>query len=80
MVLPKLLEKCLEELSDMNYFKPVVWAQEWRQPDLHHGVSLGVRTFVRPLYLYIKLNQLKNVQDGSNADIILDDLSSLSKC
>ena len=43
----------------MNFLKPVVWAEHVENPECC-GVSLGVRTFVRPLFLYLKLMQLRN--------------------
>jgi hypothetical protein len=52
----------LKALPDTNYLKPAVWAQHKKKPT-YYGVSLGVRSFVRPLYLYIKLSQLRNVED-----------------
>ena len=40
-----------------------MWAQHKKKPK-SYGVSLGVRPFVRPLYLYTKLSQLNKVEDG----------------
>jgi hypothetical protein len=40
-----------------------MWAEHKKKPECY-GVSLGVRSFVRPLYLYIKLSQLRKVEDG----------------
>ena len=52
----------LEGLPDGNHLKPVVWAEHKERQDCY-GVSLGVRPFLRPLYLYIKMNQLRNVEN-----------------
>ena len=52
-------QKVLEGLPDTNYLKPVVWARHEGKPQFY-GVSLGVRRFLRPLYLYIKINDLRN--------------------
>ena len=45
-------------LADGNKLRPVVWAKHKKNP-VCYGVSLGVRHFVRPLYLYTKLRQLR---------------------
>ncbi len=42
-----------------------MWAEHKDRPSCC-GVSLGVRKFVRPLFLYIKLAQLRNVECGHN--------------
>ena len=52
--------KWLNVLPDKNSLKPAVWAKHNTKPQ-HFGVSLGVPAFVRPLYLFIKLNQLSRV-------------------
>ena len=58
-------KKFLESLHDTNNLKPKVWAQQ-REKTRFFGVSLGVRSFVRPLYLYIKLRELRNSKDKYN--------------
>ncbi|CAB4033334.1 Hypothetical predicted protein, partial [Paramuricea clavata] len=55
----------LEGLPDGNRLKPVVWAEHKERQDCY-GVSLGVRPFLRPLYLYIKMNQLRNVENSDD--------------
>ncbi|CAB4011676.1 Hypothetical predicted protein, partial [Paramuricea clavata] len=55
----------LADLPDINFLKPVVWAEHKDKPECC-GVSLGVRKFVRPLFLYIKLTQLRNLENGHN--------------
>lgn len=49
---------CLEKLPDVNKLKPAVWAKHEKNPE-SFGVSLGVRSFVRPLFIYVKLVQLR---------------------
>jgi hypothetical protein len=51
----------LKSLPKANCLKPAVWAHQKNKPE-NYGVSLGVRPFVRPLYLYTKLSRL-NVED-----------------
>ena len=59
----------LESLSENNGLKPVVWA-EHKINEKRYGVSLGVRPFVRPLYLFIKLSQLgRNVENDELKDV-----------
>ena len=53
----------LEGLPNGNYLKPAVWAEHESRTE-YFGVSLGVRSFVRPLYLYIKLSQLRKINSG----------------
>jgi hypothetical protein len=67
--------KFLESLPDVNYLKPPVWAEvveDKKKPECF-GVSLGVRTFVRPLFLYIKLTQLR--RNGNN-HVKLEDVNA----
>jgi hypothetical protein len=54
--------RILKSLPDRNCLKPKVWAQHKTIPT-RVGVSLRVRSFVRPLYLCIKLSQLRNVEN-----------------
>ena len=56
---PEIGRQHLECLPDRNYLKPMIWAEHKNKPECF-GVSLGVRSFVRPLYLGIKLSQLRN--------------------
>jgi hypothetical protein len=42
-----------------------MWAEHKSRPECF-GVSLGVRSFVRPLYLYIKLSQLRKKNGNNN--------------
>ena len=44
-------------LPNTNRLKPKVWAKNKKKP-CRYGVSLGVGTFVRPLYLCIKMSKL----------------------
>ena len=48
----------LEELPDVNRLKPTMWAEHAQNPQIC-GVSIGVRKFVRPLFIFIKLVQLR---------------------
>ena len=61
---PKIAKKYLEKLSTANGLKPAVWAQRTKKAERHSdrgcAVSLGVRCFVRPLFLYTKLRLLEN--------------------
>ena len=61
-------------LPDGNFLKPVVWA-EHKSCKEYFGVSLGVRAFVRSLYLYIKLSQLTKIKNG-RADVKLQDVEA----
>ena len=70
----ELGKRYLEELPDINFLKPVVWAQHKDMPEFF-GVSLGVRKFVRPLFLYYKLQNLRNVPNDSN-DVELKDVEA----
>ena len=63
----------LEHLRDGNFLKPVVWAEYCNDPEKHCGFSLGVRRFVRPLYLYTKLRDLR--EHGDNG-IALEDVKA----
>lgn len=69
----------LKSLPEVNYFKPTVWAQHKRKAGCY-GVSLAVQPFVRPLYLYTKLSQLKRVEDGqiSLKDVIAMKINRLN--
>ena len=48
----------LEELPVVNRLKPTMWAEHTQNPQIC-GVSIGVRKFVRPLFIFIKLVQLR---------------------
>jgi hypothetical protein len=67
--------KWLECLYDTNYLKPKTWAEvvEDKKRQECFGVSVGVRTFVRPLFLYIKLSQLR--KNGNN-HVKLEDVNA----
>ena len=52
----------LEALPDLNKLKPAVWAEHKKKKECF-GVSLGVRSYVRSLYLYRKLSQLRKMKD-----------------
>ena len=55
----------LRQLESKNGLKPEVWAQHRSKKESSgYGVSLGVRSFVRPLYLYTKLCQLRNSENS----------------
>jgi hypothetical protein len=73
----KIGRKVLETLPDGNLLKPVIWAEvtEHKNKPECFGVSLAVRSFVRPLYLGIKLSQLRNVENGNN-DVKLEDVNA----
>ena len=64
----------LEGLTDGNYLKPVMWAEHKEKHDCY-AVSLGVRPFLRPLYLYIKMNELRNVKNWGD-DVKLEDVEA----
>ena len=51
----------LECLPDMNKLKPKMWAQHKERKECF-GVSLGVRSYVRSLFLYTKLSQLRKIE------------------
>ena len=59
----KISRQFLKSLRDDNGLKPVVWAECKTAPVVYYGVSLGVRHFVRPLYLHTKLRQLPNLEN-----------------
>ena len=50
----------LEKLIDGNYLKPAVWAGSLQH---NFAVSVGVRKYLRPLYLYKKLCDLPNMSN-----------------
>ena len=50
----------LQLLCDVNYLKPVVWAKVEQNEKKHFAVSLGVRDYLRSLFLYAKLCNLRN--------------------
>ena len=63
-------QRFLKNLRDENKLRPEVWA-ECRENPVCYGVSLGVRHFVRPLYLYTKLRQLRpNVKSDQLEGVI----------
>ena len=64
----------LESLCDTNNLKPKVWAQHKKKKKFF-GVSLGVRSVVRPLYLYFKLCELRNSEDKYNT-VKLDEVQA----
>ena len=51
--------KCLTSLDNKNRLKPAVFAFDQNEPK-YYGVSLGVGSFLQPLYLYNKLLPLKD--------------------
>jgi hypothetical protein len=51
-------------LSDRNPLKPTVWAKDKYHPLKHFAVSLGIYYHLRPLYLYIKLCNLRHPNDN----------------
>ena len=56
----------LRNLPPKNRLRLVVWAECKTDPDhpeVYYGVSLGVRHFVRPLYLHTKLCKLPIVEN-----------------
>ena len=67
----KLARMHLSILSDGNFLKPTVWAEDANNPKENFGTSLGVRPYLKPLYLYIKLCDLRK---GSN--VALRDLKT----
>jgi hypothetical protein len=60
----------LNDLPDTNRLKPRVWAIHKSKTD-RYGFSLGVGSFVRPLYLYTKLNHIihLDVKNGPVEDV-----------
>ena len=65
----------LEGLSNTNYLKPAVCAETVKGP-LYFGVSLGVRPFVRPVFLYKKLSQLTTTDENA---VKLQDVSATQR-
>lgn len=59
----KIGKDILESLPDKNKLKPTTWAQHKERKECF-GVSLGVRPYVRSLFLYIKLSQLRRIEDN----------------
>ena len=66
----------LELLPDGNYLKPVVWAHHKNDSECF-GVSLGVRPFVRPVFLYMKLTCLSAAVENADNDAQLKDVVAL---
>ena len=60
--------KWLECLPDNNTLKPHMWAQD-KTRRTRYGVSLGVATFARPLYLFTKLSQLNPSRNDENSNL-----------
>ncbi|XP_028416496.1 uncharacterized protein LOC114540574 isoform X2 [Dendronephthya gigantea] len=48
----------LEDLTDGNYLKPVIWMENKEFPG-NCGFSLGVRPFLRPLYVHTRLREVR---------------------
>ncbi len=66
----KISREFLRGLPDKNKLRPEVWAEGRKNP-VCYGVSLGVRYFVRPLYLYTKLRLLRpNVENDRLEGVI----------
>ena len=57
-----IAKSILEDLPDKNKLKPKMWAQHKERKECF-GVSLGVRSYVRSLFLYTKLSQLREIGD-----------------
>lgn len=72
---PDMSRLILEKLPNKNKFKPTVWAQR-KKDHKYYGVSLGVRSFVRPLYLFSKLRNL--LSDNFENNVELDDVQALT--
>ena len=51
-----------------------MWAQNVRNPKKHFAVSVGVRNYIRPLFLYAKLYDLENSRDATG--IALEDVEA----
>ena len=56
----KIARSHLELLIDGNYLKPTVWAESLQQ---NFAVSVAVRRYLRPLYLFQKLCDLSNMSN-----------------
>ena len=54
----------LEDLTDGNYLKPEMWVEHKKCPENHCGFSLGVRSFVRPLYVHSRLREIRKHGDN----------------
>lgn len=48
----------MSKLSDGNYLKPVVWAEAAYDSKKYFAVSVGMRPYLRPLYIFTKLRSL----------------------
>ena len=66
----------LKNLPRKNKLKPPVWAECKTAPVVYYGVSLGVRNFVRPLYLLTKLRQLPNLENVPQVENRLQDVKA----
>lgn len=67
----KIARSHLELLIDGNYLKPTVWAESLQH---NFAVSVGVRRYLRPLYLYKKLCDLSNM--GNDISTTLDNVKA----
>ena len=60
----KIARMHLSKLHDGNYLKPVVWVEAEDNPKKYFAVSVGIRPYLRHLYLYTKLSSL-NYSDNN---------------
>lgn len=56
-------------LVDKNFLKPVTWAEDKNGTKKNFAASLGISGYLRPLYLYTKLYNLKNVNAVALKDV-----------
>ena len=66
----RIVQLHLSDLVDGNYLKPVMWAED--DPIKHFAVSVGMYYYLRPLYLYTKLCNLRNCND----DVALENVKA----
>ena len=66
----RIVQLHLSDLVDGNYLKPVMWAED--DPIKYFAVSVGMYYYLRPLYLYTKLCNLRNCND----DVALENVKA----
>ena len=63
----KVARMQLSKLHDGNYLKPVVWAESTNNGKKYFAVSVGMRPYLRPLYLFTKLRSLGYINNNTVA-------------
>ena len=73
---PVVAQNVLSCLHPQNSLKPAVWAERKVRGRTKYSVSLAVDAFVRPIYLYIKLEELSRKNDEAAQRVDNNDVTS----